>query len=402
MTPQSTNADEPSKSPIPELNPMLNPLLSQNMGRWAEVYFTHSPEEREQAVQELVRQLEQENKERELQHPKSSSLKQTEPSEAAGRSSTEQKVMCPGCGHESPASQRFCGACGIPIAKPAGPGLQRIPATAAITAAPGTLGEESWEESEAAENQAPEDMQHYFLEERPRENGSDIEPPMFGSAEPSFSHSYRILLGLALAIVLGVLGYMAWHKGQNQSQDSPQAAAVAADQATLQDRGSNKTEQASNRPATASAAKAEDPSTKAESASKEAPPSNPATTAAAATPTTPEPTPITDEAAPTKKAALTGAAKTERIQQNGNGAEELAMAQRYLNVRDPAQAAQWLWKSVAKQNSQATLMLADLYLRGEGVQKNCDQARILLDAAARKGQTGAATRLRNLQAFGCQ
>ena len=65
MTRQSANTDEHSKAPIPELNPMLNPLLAQNMGRWAEVYFTHPPEEREQAVQELVTQLEQENKERE-------------------------------------------------------------------------------------------------------------------------------------------------------------------------------------------------------------------------------------------------------------------------------------------------------------------------------------------------
>jgi hypothetical protein len=43
-----------------------------------------------------------------------------------------------------------------------------------------------------------------------------------------------------------------------------------------------------------------------------------------------------------------------------------------------------------------------LYLRGDGVPKNCDQARLLLDAAARKGGTAAAERLRNLQAFGCE
>jgi len=62
----------------------------------------------------------------------------------------------------------------------------------------------------------------------------------------------------------------------------------------------------------------------------------------------------------------------------------------------------WLWKAVAKQNPAATLMLSDLYLRGEGVPKNCDQARLLLDAAARKGQQAAAERLRNLQSYGCQ
>ena len=44
--------------PAPELNPLLNPVLGQNMGRWAEVYFTNPPEKREQAVLELLRELE--------------------------------------------------------------------------------------------------------------------------------------------------------------------------------------------------------------------------------------------------------------------------------------------------------------------------------------------------------
>jgi TPR repeat protein len=70
--------------------------------------------------------------------------------------------------------------------------------------------------------------------------------------------------------------------------------------------------------------------------------------------------------------------------------------------RDGAEAAKWLWKSIAKHNSEATLLLADLYLKGDGVSKNCDQARVLLDSAARKGMAGAGERLRNLQAFGCQ
>ncbi len=83
------------------------------------------------------------------------------------------------------------------------------------------------------------------------------------------------------------------------------------------------------------------------------------------------------------------------------------MAQRYLNGfngqgRDSAEAAKWLWKSIAKHNSAATVLLADLYLKGEGVSKNCDQARVLLDSAARKGYSPAGERLRNLQAFGCQ
>ena len=70
--------------------------------------------------------------------------------------------------------------------------------------------------------------------------------------------------------------------------------------------------------------------------------------------------------------------------------------------RDSAAAAQWLWKAVEKQNTAATVLLAGLYLRGDGVQKNCDQGRVLLDAAADKGNKDAANLLRNLQTFGCQ
>ena len=83
------------------------------------------------------------------------------------------------------------------------------------------------------------------------------------------------------------------------------------------------------------------------------------------------------------------------------------MAEKYLNgapgtPRDSAEAAQWLWKAVGKRNLEATLALSDLYVRGDGVPKSCDQARLLLDAAARKGAKAAAQRLRNLPASGCQ
>jgi len=83
------------------------------------------------------------------------------------------------------------------------------------------------------------------------------------------------------------------------------------------------------------------------------------------------------------------------------------MAQKYLKgahgaAPDSSEAAQWLWKAVAKKNMTATLLLSDLYLRGDGVARSCDQARLLLEAAAQKGMAVAETRLRNLQDSGCQ
>ena len=58
----STERSEDERAlPRPELNPLVNPILADNMGRWAEVYFTSPPEKREEAVTELLRELEARN-----------------------------------------------------------------------------------------------------------------------------------------------------------------------------------------------------------------------------------------------------------------------------------------------------------------------------------------------------
>jgi TPR repeat protein len=100
-------------------------------------------------------------------------------------------------------------------------------------------------------------------------------------------------------------------------------------------------------------------------------------------------------------------AKSPALAMEQSSAQDFATAEKYLkgargSSRDSREASQWLWKAVSKGNPAATVALSDLYLRGDGVPKNCDQARLLLDAAARKGVKGAADRLRNLQAFGCR
>jgi TPR repeat protein len=69
--------------------------------------------------------------------------------------------------------------------------------------------------------------------------------------------------------------------------------------------------------------------------------------------------------------------------------------------RDSAQAAQLLWRAVGKENPTAILMLSDLYRVGDGVPKSCDQARLLLTAAARKSVPQAAEKLRELLRTGC-
>jgi len=61
-----------------------------------------------------------------------------------------------------------------------------------------------------------------------------------------------------------------------------------------------------------------------------------------------------------------------------------------------------LWISVEKGNLSAELALAEMYWHGQGVARNCDQARILLSAAVRKGSAEARRRLQQLQREGCE
>ncbi|HVB08047.1 MAG TPA: PilZ domain-containing protein, partial [Candidatus Acidoferrales bacterium] len=79
------------------------------------------------------------------------------------------------------------------------------------------------------------------------------------------------------------------------------------------------------------------------------------------------------------------------------GQTEFQRAEQYLNgtgvPANPAEAAQWFWRSFEKGNSSAAIPLASLYLKGQGVSRSCLQARILLSVAARKGNADAAERL---------
>jgi TPR repeat protein len=50
----------------------------------------------------------------------------------------------------------------------------------------------------------------------------------------------------------------------------------------------------------------------------------------------------------------------------------------------------------------AEILLANHYASGDGVEKNCDQARVLLQAAAKRGSDAAAKRLKQLADAGCQ
>jgi len=400
--------------PRPELNPLLNPILTDNMGRWAEVYFTSPPERREEAVIELLHELEKEKEAAET-HPASDTTVRNparhahfEPQIVEPRS---EPRFCWACKSDNPVTHQFCGMCGAklyldssaPESGPAGQrdlGAPRILFAAQEHAPEGVTPEESYDPAAYDENRAPrpaafhapaagsDELSLFQSFRSPETEEWDDEPPP--------STSYRFYIAAVLLIVIGVLGYMAW-RGAQTSQSSHEVSAPPPAPITESAQPGAQPAASAPQPA-APAQQTSAPKIEPEAAASPAPPVN--------TVSSPKNRVAEREGvAKTPSPARAGQAAAQQVSSSG-GAEELAVAERYLNGsagggRSSSEAATWLWKSIAKHNGQATMLLADLYLRGDGVSKNCEQGRVLLDSAARRGIPGAGDRLRNLPAFGC-
>jgi len=78
-----------------------------------------------------------------------------------------------------------------------------------------------------------------------------------------------------------------------------------------------------------------------------------------------------------------------------------ALSRETMSARKSVASPQQLWSAFQGGNVQAAVTLADLYLRGDGVPVNCDQARVLLLAASKKGNAQAIKKLRELDGTGC-
>lgn len=209
--------------------------------------------------------------------------------------------------------------------------------------------------------------------------------PGFAMEPEPAPRRYRVYIGVVLAILFGVLFYVGWRNTGSRS-----------DAAALQSRPSPA--MPSPEPAQAIPAQPSAPEN-----------ALPANARPAAPRHQPQANSQKDQAADSRPAApaVQRPASSSTTVPEQSGSEELAMAEKYLKggpgkARDSGEAVRWLWKAIGKQNLAATMELSDLFLRGDGVPKNCDQARVLLQTAARRGGTAAAERLRNLQAFGCQ
>jgi hypothetical protein len=91
---------------------------------------------------------------------------------------------------------------------------------------------------------------------------------------------------------------------------------------------------------------------------------------------------------------------------SGSGQEEYKVAQDILRGsnrrRDLQVAVSLLWSGVRKGYVPAEVALADLFRRGEGVPRNCDQARVLLVAASKRGSFDARLMLERMAEQGCE
>ncbi len=376
-----------------ELNPLSNPLLASHMGRWAEVYFTNPPEHRDRAVLDLLRELEAEAEVKGRVRRRGDVAAQGPPSQETAMPAKQAKtdisadgIPCVSCGYVNSRSHIYCGMCGVPLT-----GTPQKNKTESVP----YLEEGVDDLSDSHSSDLADAAQYASSDSDECEDVFSISPSLDDSALPGFARQHeagpsrqRLYVGLVLAMLLGGLIYV----GKRGSvffddQRSPDAKIMPAaqpvpDAPAAQDQGSNsrtpveqETKQSLPQPMSAIS------SPKAGLQEAQSSPASPPALSPKAHPTIAPP------------------------QAAGQGsAEDLIEAQRYLagGQRSAGEALPLLWNAVAKGNAAAMVALSDLYLRGNGVGQNCDQARVLLDSAAKKGAKAAGERLRHMQAFGCQ
>jgi hypothetical protein len=142
------------------------------------------------------------------------------------------------------------------------------------------------------------------------------------------------------------------------------------------------------------------PSAGANTASTEAPQAPPKAGTEKTTPSTDSVTTVTSDSRNNEaKSKRPAASDDEEVVSRKvvAGQDEVSKAD---HASDSAAAAAWLWKATAKGNPEAPVRLADMYIKGDGVPKSCDQALVLLKSAAAKQNARARNRLGSMYATG--
>jgi PilZ domain len=124
--------------------------------------------------------------------------------------------------------------------------------------------------------------------------------------------------------------------------------------------------------------------------------------AAKSIPDAPPPQPLA-RSAPVNSSAQnnsgTPSLKTPRATED---ADHSASSQASSPAAERSVEASRLWSAVGAGSSEAEVDLALLYLKGEGVPRQCEQAKILLRAAAKSGNREARQQLQRLRTYGCR
>ena len=342
MTNSTNNAAEDTEQiSSSELNPLQNPTLGRNLGRWAQVYFTSPPEKREQAVVELLRELE------------TGVVPASHVSNS--RKLEDGRAFCLRCQRQGEPGQRFCVICGSSL----------------ITV------------SEAAKHDRPSAASAPLPDSGPISPEGDaqwLRDRVFASfdSEVPRRQPWKKYLFAAGLVALAGLGYFEWSARSDREPAKKLPVAIASE-STIEENHSARIGAPASEPVLPPANKVES----RPNLDRTMPPATLAVERQKLVPNSPAPSSATA----------------------GDGVQELQLARHFLDgkggTRDTAEAVKWLWKAVGKQNTGAVILLADLYLIGDGVPKNCDQARLLLVAAAKRGASDAAQKLRSLESNGC-
>ena len=451
--------------PDQRLSPVLNPLLASQLGRWAEIYYTTPPEKRDEAVGHLLRKLEAEAETGPITSeinraapPVEAAAPVVEMAPLLDESALDVptgEVLSHPSAPENPdidipeAELPIVGAADIDLKT-----LELEPSPASVVAEeaseaqfpqegqhtraawPGleSVAASSWAEPDEiptippiahleeappdqAGSQASENAQRVEATDASRVSGapstSDI--PHQTEADPSVLQFRKLLipvarpqwisplLGVAALLVVGFVVLL------STLRHKPAASASAPSSRAV----SGQLQQASQPRAPEAGTPAREASQEARNAVKaELAPTlaNRGSSASSAS----QPTASQVEKSAAEKSAIerpgTEPASIDRQLTEKPAAEssdpDLAAGLQYLRgdpaTRDSAEAAKYLWKSVGRQNGRALVELAGLYAKGDGVVKDCDQAKILLQAASHHKLNKMGAALETLRQSGCE
>jgi hypothetical protein len=443
----------------PRLSPVLNPLLAQQMGRWAHVYYTAPMEQREAAVEQLVRELEAES----AMIGGVASAPASSAAEANGQLSHEVEAASAVQNAEPIESQEFAipseireplaegaliaePACETPMAAsdaslapwitqrepdlhdmsaPQPPVAQvEVPEVELPRAAVSQVQVPQIQVSQIEASQPEPALRQAIASDLPDTDLSDNHFPKDENNSgiaiaPWTSKAWRALprgrfVAASLVVAAGVLLWVAPRiaprittRSATPKSAAPVSTAPVSTTAKEPVASSEAVSSTAQQPLTQPAAQSHPEQVSTIAGSGEVSSLQHSLPSVA-----PSPRPAGTPAALSANLATNSAANTfEKLGDKKEEDPELTMGLRYLHgdgvERDSEAAAHHLWKAVGKQNASALLELAGLYAKGDGVAQDCDQARVLILAAARQAaspvkQKRVEAARETLQTSGCE